>query len=177
MNFCPGTEDALLQKRQDLILYRQLSGNAAMFVTAWFGMVDINTGKVMCGSAGHNPPALINDETGEVKYLDYKPQLVLGAMQNIAYKNYIFQMKENEKLMLYTDGIVEAHDVNNKLYGEERFLKSMETHKDLNIRDLCENLAFEVDEYSKGQEQFDDYSLLCFTYKGAQENKNLSKDF
>ncbi|MDO5426383.1 MAG: SpoIIE family protein phosphatase, partial [Coriobacteriia bacterium] len=153
------------------------NNEAEMFVTAWFGMVDITTGKIMCASAGHNPPFLINTKSGEVKCLNYKPSLVLGAMNNIGYNNYIFEMKPDEKLMLYTDGIVEAHDVNNKLYGEERFKKSLEKHKDLSIRDLCENAAFEVDEYSKGQEQFDDYSLLCFTYKGEQEGSGLKNDY
>lgn len=140
-------------------------------------MADITTGKIMCASAGHNPPFLINTESGKVKCLNYKTSLVLGAMNNIGYNNHIFEMKPGEKLMLYTDGIVEAHDVNNKLYGEERFKKSLEKHKDLSIRDLCENAAFEVDEYSKDQEQFDDYSLLCFIYKGEQEGSGLKNDY
>lgn len=153
------------------------NNEAEMFVTAWFGMTDITNGKVMYASAGHNPPALINEKTGEVNYLQFKSSLVLGAMPNVAYNNYFFDFNPGEKLMLYTDGIVEAHDIKNNLYGEDRFLKSMEKHKDLDIRDLCENVAFEIDEFAKGKEQFDDYSLLCFIYKGVQEKKQLKKDY
>ena len=120
------------------------NNEAEMFVTAWFGMVDINTGKVMCGSAGHNPPALINDETGEVKYLDYKPQLVLGAMQNIAYKNNIFQMKANEKLMLYTDGIVEAYNEKGEQFGYERFKQALLEHYDPDPEKFYYNLYDKV---------------------------------
>ncbi len=153
------------------------NNEAEMFVTAWLGMVDISTGMLEYSCAGHNPPVLINSKTGEINFIENKPSLVLGAMQNQIYSNFSFVMKPGEKLMLYTDGIIESHDVNNNLYGEENFFKALREHKDYSIRDLCENVAFAVDDFSVGQEQFDDYSLLCFIYNGVQENSGLRDDY
>lgn len=153
------------------------NNEAEMFVTAWLGMVDISTGRLEYASAGHNPPVLINSETGDVKFIENTPSLVLGAMENKFYTNHSFVIKPGEKLMLYTDGIIEAHDVENHLYGEDKFLEALTKHKDKTIRDLCENVAFEVDEYSSGQEQFDDYSLLCFIFNGSDESSALKKNY
>ena len=140
-----------------------------MFVTAWFGMVDIITGELEYASAGHNPPFIVNAEGKKPFTLPNKPELVLGAMENISYTTNTYKLAPGEKLMLYTDGIVEAHNINSELWGEESFIKSLDHHRDLDIRDLCENISYEVDAFSAGKEQFDDYSLLCFIYKGAQE--------
>lgn len=153
------------------------NNEAEMFVTAWVGMVDIGTGMLEYSSAGHNPPVLINSETGDVKFIENKPALVLGAMENQIYSNFSLVMKPGEKLMLYTDGIIESHDVDNNLYGEENFFNALKKHKDYSIRDLCENVAFAVDEFSMGQEQFDDYSLLCFIYNGNQAASGLRDDY
>lgn len=153
------------------------NNEAEMFVTAWFGMVDIITGELEYSSAGHNPPYVVNAKDKKPFILDTKPALVLGAMPNISYPNNYYKFNPGEKLMLYTDGIVEAHNIDSQLYGEDKFVDSLENHKELSIRDLCENIAFEVDEFAAGKEQFDDYSLLCFIYKGIHDIVPTDQDF
>lgn len=153
------------------------NNEAEMFVTACFGIVDVTCGKVICASAGHNLPYLIELSDGNVETLKCKQSLVLGVVRDITYSNYIFDMKQNEKLLLYTDGIVEAHDKKNNLYGDDNLKKLLTENRDLDIRDLCDKLSAEVDNFSLGQEQFDDYSILCFIYKGTQKDNFKVKDY
>lgn len=153
------------------------NNEAEMFVTAWFGVADIENGRIEYASAGHNAPYAIHPTEGDVKKLDAKPALVLGAMPDISYTNNYYVCKPNEKVLLFTDGIVEAHNVNNELFGEDKLIETIKKHRARDVRDICEHVSFEVDEFSAGQEQFDDYSLLCFIYKGADEASPVKKDY
>lgn len=110
--------------------------DAGMFVTVWLGVANAKTGDLEYVSAGHNPPYVINPFNKTVKKLEAKPGLVLGAMSGMKYKLHKYQFQPGEKLFLYTDGVVEAHDTNNNLYGEDRLEKLLLKNRRQSIKNL-----------------------------------------
>ena len=91
-------------------------GNEAeMFVTAWLGYLDLKTGAVRVANAGHNPPILIHDAKAE--YVILKPGLMLAEMEEIRYNEQTLQLQKGDILYLYTDGVTEAMDEDEKRYS------------------------------------------------------------
>jgi len=70
------------------------------------------------------------------------------------------------KLFLYTDGLPEATDAENELYGTERMLKALNRESDADPRKLLKNISADVDLFVKEAEQFDDLTMFCLEYKG-----------
>ena len=103
---------------------------ASMFVTAWIGEIDLDTGVVTYVNAGHNPPIILSARPGadgaRAKYLRSKPGLILGVMQGIKYDSETVTLEPGDAIYLYTDGITEQPDENNGLFGEERLLQAVE---------------------------------------------------
>ena len=103
---------------------------ANMFVTAWIGEIDLDTGVVTYVNAGHNPPLVMSARPGadgaRVKYLRTKPGLVLGMMPGIKYKSQTIVLAPGDALYLYTDGITEQPDEKNELFGEERLQRTID---------------------------------------------------
>ena len=150
---------------------------ANMFVTAWIGELDLETGVVTYVNAGHNPPIVMSakpDADGvRAKYLRTKPGLILGMMPGMKYKSQTIALAPGDALYLYTDGITEQPDEKNELFGEERLL--------LTVDGLLENgtpvfsgarspmpgavLAC-VHAHGLGVEQADDQTQLVIRYNG-----------
>ncbi|MBR2787360.1 MAG: PP2C family protein-serine/threonine phosphatase [Clostridia bacterium] len=113
-----------------------------LFVTAWFGVLDLRTGKLDFVNAGHNPPLLFSQKSKSFEFLRIKPNIVLAAMEDIKYKKNEIQLEPGDRLFLYTDGVVESTNLKNEQYGEKK------------LRDyLNNNLNLDVTETLKGLEQ------------------------
>lgn len=97
------------------------SNDAGMFVTVWMGVLDLKTGHLEYVNAGHNPP-LIYDENGSFAYLKCKSGFVLTGMDGMKYRSQTVTLRPGDKMFLYTDGVTEANDPDEQLYGEERLL-------------------------------------------------------
>ena len=136
------------------------------FVTAWLGIIDLETGEIDFTNAGHNPPLILKN--GEFTYLKTKPNFVLAGMNGIIYKNEHSKLEKGDILFLYTDGVTEATDANDNLYGEERLLSYLsENYKDFSMQEICEGLKKDVDEFVGDVEQFDDITMLALKYSGG----------
>ncbi len=135
-----------------------------MFITAWMGMLDITTGEVIFVNAGHNPPII--KRGGAYAYLETKRNLVLAAMEGYVYRAEKLRLAPGDEIFLYTDGVTEAININEELYGEDRLLVYIEsTDKGISSEELCEGVYRSVDEYAgEGVEQFDDITMLCLKY-------------
>ncbi|MBO4901463.1 MAG: SpoIIE family protein phosphatase [Lachnospiraceae bacterium] len=135
-----------------------------MFVTAWMCVLDLKTGGVSFVNAGHNPPII--KRNGTFSYLQTKRNLVLAAMDGYAYKSESFSLQPGDEIFLYTDGVTEAININEELYGEDRLLVHLqETDHDISAEELCESVYRSVDEYAgEGVEQFDDITMLSLKY-------------
>ncbi len=141
------------------------SNDAGMFVTVWMGELDLKTGNLEFINAGHNHPLIYNDE-GCFEYLKCKSSLVLAGMEGLKYKVQKTKLKPGDKIFLYTDGVTEANDPNQQLFGEERLLEYMNSVKDKPIKDILYGVKDTIDEFAKEAEQFDDITMIGLKYKG-----------
>ena len=142
-----------------------------MFVTVWLGVLEISTGKLTAANAGHEYPVIKNAD-GQFELLKDKHGFVIGGMDGIRYKEYEIQMKPGSKLFLYTDGVPEATDANNELFGTERMLDALNKDADAAPESILKQVRASVDSFVKDAEQFDDMTMLCMEYKGGQTDGN-----
>ena len=133
--------------------------DAGMFVTAWIGVLDYGTGWVEYVNAGHNPPLLWHAD-GEWEWVKQRGGVPLGLFDESPYKAHELECKDGDKLLLYTDGVTEAMDVDEALYGEDRLMALVQGEVDLPARELVEAVYGDVKSYATGAEQSDDITIL-----------------
>ena len=85
-------------------------------------------------------------------------------------------MKPGDKLFLYTDGVPEATDAQNQMFGTGRMLEALNREKDADSEKILENVREDLDKFVSGAEQFDDLTMLCIEYNGADVNKNQTQE-
>ena len=140
------------------------SNQVEMFVTVWAGILEISTGKITASNAGHEYPAVM--QNGTFSLLKDKHGFVIGGMDGVQYTEYEIQLQPGDKLFLYTDGIPEAADKNENMFGTQRMLDALNKDTSASPRQILENVREEVDDFVMGAEQFDDMTMLCLEYKG-----------
>lgn len=140
------------------------NNESGMFVTAWMGILDITTGKMQFANAGHNPP-LVKHVDKTFEYLKTRPGFVLAGIEGICYRTGELILQPGDRLFLYTDGVTEATNINNNLYGEERLQSFMNHNFDKEPKELLQSLKNNIDEFVGEAPQFDDITMLIFDYK------------
>ena len=135
-----------------------------MFITVWFGILEISTGRLTAANAGHEYPVLKQGDRFEL-FKD-RHGLVLGAMDGVKYKEYTIQLSPGDKIFLYSDGVPEATDSNNKLFGTDRMLEALNQRPESSARNILADVQEAVDEFVGTAEQFDDLTMLCLEYRG-----------
>ena len=146
--------------------------DAEMFLTAWMGYLDLKTGLVKVANAGHNPPVLIRD--GKAEYVILKPGLMLAGMDGMMYKEQEVQLQKGDILYLFTDGVTEAMDEDENLYGEDRLIELLSFGENYPAPSgengiagaVCEVVSEDIDRFVQGAEQSDDITMLCIRYLG-----------
>ena len=140
-----------------------------LFVTAWMGIIDLNTGKVIYANAGHCPPVIVRNGVPEV--LSCKPCFILGGMENMEYPDFEIKLEKGDIIYLYTDGVTEAENVTNELYGTERLLNVIRGNYNCDMKEFCDSIEKDIHDFEKGNEQFDDLTMLALRYKGSEVQK------
>lgn len=140
--------------------------DAGMFVTAWQGGIDLTNGEVQFVNAGHNPP-LVRHADGQFEYLRGRAGFVLAGMEGVRYKTQNLKLESGDVLFLYTDGVTEAMNVQNELYGEERLLKALNSCCYDSMADICRFIREEVSAFVGEAPQFDDITMMAFRYIGS----------
>ncbi|MBR5577482.1 MAG: serine/threonine-protein phosphatase, partial [Lachnospiraceae bacterium] len=100
------------------------NNEAGMFVTAWMGIMDIYTGEVTFVNAGHNFPLIIRKE-GKAEWLKNNPDFILAGMEGMEYEEGSFRLEKGDTLYLYTDGVNEALNPQEELYGDDRLEENL----------------------------------------------------
>ena len=144
--------------------------DAGMFVTAWMGILNTKTGKVLFANAGHNPP-LVKHADGTYEYLKSRAGFVLAGMEGIRYRKNEIELAPGDAIYLYTDGVTEATDASNELYGEDRLHSILEKYKDAAPQVICEEVKRDVDAFVDEAPQFDDITMLALKYNGEGESQ------
>ncbi len=137
-----------------------------MFVTIWVGILEVSTGTLTAANAGHEYPTLCRAGGTFALYRD-KHGFVIGGMEGMVYREYTLQLSPGDKLFLYTDGVPEATDRNDKLFGTERMLEALNSAPDASPKEILQNVRKAVDHFVQDMEQFDDLTMLCVEYKGS----------
>ena len=145
------------------------AGNHAhMFVTVWLGILEISTGKLTTASAGHEYPMI--KTTGQYEMLKDKHGMAIGAMKRSKYTNTEIQLKKGDSIFVYTDGVAEATDAKDELFGTDRTLEALNAMPgNASQQEVLEGIRRAVDAFVKGEPQFDDLTMLGLKYHGAEE--------
>ena len=136
-----------------------------MFVTVWIGILEISTGKLLAANAGHEYPVL-RRAGGKFEVFKDKHSLAVGAMDTTVYHEYELDLKKGDKLFIYTDGVPEATDADDNMFGSERMLNALNADPDADPETLLKSVKQAVSDFVKDAEQFDDLTMLGFEYHG-----------
>ena len=134
-----------------------------MFVTVWLGILDISTGLLTTANAGHEYPALMHAD-GQFELFRDRHGLVVGGMPGVKYHEHSLQMYPGSKLFVYTDGVPEATDAENALFGTARMLEALNAHANETPKQILRGVRQAVNEFVSDMEQFDDLTMMCLEY-------------
>ena len=142
------------------------NNEAEMFVTVWLGVYEISTGRLTAANAGHEYPAIRHGGGGFALYKD-RHGFVLAGMENVRYREYGLELAVGDTLFLYTDGVAEATDGANALYGTERMLEALDREGDASPEQLLRAVKTDIDRFVGDVPQFDDITMLAIQRKPA----------
>lgn len=143
------------------------NGNG-MFVTAWIGLLNLSDGRLEYVNAGHNQPLLFHD--GSYEYLTELSGLVLGGMEDTRYRQLEIQMEPGDSLFLYTDGVTEANDGEQNLYGDQRLWQMVNKCVSLTPEEIISAVWKDVEVFQENTPQFDDITMMALHYTGFIQN-------
>lgn len=143
------------------ILNNQMCENnsESMFLTLWLGIYNKTTKKLQFSNAGHNPPLI--KENDKFKYLPVSSGIVLGILEDFEYE--LEESDLTDELILYTDGITDASNKNNEMYGQDRVLNFYNDTK--SDEEPISILLNDINEFTKDAKQYDDMTLLYLKVK------------
>lgn len=145
--------------------------DAMMFVTAFMGLLDLETGRLVYVNAGHNPPLLYRKETGMFSFLPVEKNCVLGAMEGVDFLQQETVFHPGDLLFLYTDGVTEALNEKEELYTEKRLLECLNRTdpQRLSLKELLKILRSSLDEYVGTAKQSDDITMMALNWEGRKK--------
>ncbi len=145
------------------------NNEAEMFVTVWLGILDISSGKMICANAGHEYP-VIKKANGNFELFKDKHGFVLAGLENTKYHEYEIAMEKGDILYVYTDGVPEATDEKNRLFGVEKMISSLNKSKEKPLEEILHNMKKEIDIFVGNTPQFDDITMLSLKFKGGTQS-------
>ncbi|WP_294429000.1 PP2C family protein-serine/threonine phosphatase [uncultured Treponema sp.] len=137
--------------------------DSGLFVTCWLGILTFSTGELRFVNAGHPSPVLFHN--GEFSYIKTKPNFVLGGMEGIHFTEHSMTLEKGDRLFVYSDGVNEATDSNEQLFGEERLISAMQGTEKFDAPETLKKLREKIDAFVGEAEQFDDITMLQFIWK------------
>ena len=157
-----GTPSEILAYANDQLC----EGNEAeLFVTVWMAIIQISTGKGVAANAGHEHPT-IKRKGGKFELVEYRHSPAVATMEGIRFKEHEFELHPGDSLFVYTDGVPEATNSMNELYGTDRMLEALNINPDAKVSERLDNVKKSVDEFVGKAPQFDDLTMLSFDYFG-----------
>ncbi len=141
------------------------NNDAGMFVTAWIAILDVETGELSYGNAGHNLP-LLRKADGKFQPLKSDSNFVLAGIDGMEFTQEKTRLEPGDTLYLYTDGVTEATNKSNEFYTEENLEKSLNSLGECTAQKMLEHVKIDVNSFVDGADQFDDITMLGLIYKG-----------
>ena len=133
-----------------------------MFVTMWFGVLEISTGKITAANAGHEYP-VVRHKDGQFEVLKDTHDFIVGGMEGMAYRQYELELEKGSMLFLYTDGAPEATRADKQMFGMKRLVDALNENPNDTPQVLLERVRARIDEFVGDEPQFDDLTMLGIT--------------
>ncbi|MBE0582521.1 MAG: serine/threonine-protein phosphatase, partial [Desulfofustis sp.] len=147
---------------------------SCMFVTLFIAILDLRTGLVQVGNAGHNAPVLMTRDG--VSFLPSPNEPLAGAMAGMHYTTQEFVLNTGEYLMLYTDGVTEAMNPSREFYSEQRLLQELGQGKKQSPEQIVRDIEKSVRDFSGEAEQSDDITMLCLRFNSRFQERGRRKE-
>ena len=156
------------------IVNKQLCDNntADMFVTVWMGILELSTGIITATNGGHEYPAIYKKDEG-YSLLKDKHHFVLGALEGSKYSDYTFKLDPGDRLFVYTDGIPEATDTSEKMFGTDRMLSTLNKYNNKSSEIMLTALLDSINQFTNEAPQFDDITMLSLSFLGKRNEKKI----
>src|SRR2546422_1284124 len=138
------------------LLWESIERN--QYVTAFYGIFDAHNSTLAYANAGHHPPLLL-EANGDARFLE-QGGLPLGMFPDTRYYEYYLTLKPGQLLVLYTDGVTEAFNSQEKEFGKERLIRSVKAARDLSARELIDAVQRDVVEWTDGRGAHDDVTFF-----------------
>lgn len=148
--------DVIIQKVNDQLCE---NNDADMFVTVWLGIYEITSGRLVYTNAGHENPALMH-RGGQYELLKESHDFVVGGLAGMPYSVHETKLESGDKLFLYTDGVPEATNAEEELFGEERMISVLNTTLSMAPQETLHRVKEEIDTFVGDAPQFDDLTML-----------------
>jgi len=142
------------------------NNESQMFATCFLAIINTNTGVVKYANAGHNPPIVGSNK--KYKYLSCNNGVMLGVVENVNLVDEQTTLNSGDTLTLYTDGITEAKNDKNELYGENRLINIFNKKEYSCLLELHHYLKEDVEKFANGAEQSDDLTYITIRYHGEK---------
>ncbi len=144
------------------------SNSEELFITAFVGVLNLKSGELRYVNAGHEIPFICKKDDTFVPY-KIRAGFVLAGMEGMKYKAGVLQLEPGDKLFQYTDGVTEATDKDNHLYGMKRLEHALAAAADKTVQEILEAVKADIDVFVGDAPQFDDITMLCLEYRGTKE--------
>ena len=144
---------------------------SGMFCTAWIGVLEISTGKLRFVDAGHEYAA-IKQPGGQFEIIKDNHGFVLAGIEDMEYRENEIVLQPGAKMFLYTDGVTEATDSKEQLYGMDRMLTALNKDDGSDLQHMMQAVREDIDDFVGTAPQFDDLTMLIFEYKGPKERND-----
>ncbi len=144
---------------------------AGMFVSVFYCIVDTKAGKISYSNGGHNPPLILKPD-GSSMFLKMESGVALGMFEEIEFKDHQFTLEPNDRMVFYTNGITEAMNANDELFGNKGLMQAVNSNKDLKIEQFNQAIVSSVRDFSKDVRQSDDLTCISLRYDGPDSSGN-----
>ncbi len=151
------------------------SNSEGLFITAFEGVLNLETGEFRFVNAGHEMP-FIYRAGGVFAPEKIRPGFVLAGMENVKYKSGSLMLGEGDKIFQYTDGVTEATNAEKALYGMERLGESLNRVREKTSKEIIESVKADIDTFVGEAPQFDDITMLCLTFKAKRKGEGESNE-
>ena len=143
------------------------------FVTVWLAVLELSSGKGTAANAGHEHPVLKRAD-GEYELVEYRHSPPVSLLKGLRFREHDFELKPGDRLFVYTDGVAEAKNTERELFGTDRLLTVLNNDKNASPQQVLENVTNGINAFVGEAEQFDDITMIGFTYYGSDGNTDIS---
>ncbi len=148
---------------------------AEMFVTVWAAVIDLQTGEGVASNAGHEYPCIRHGDDPFV-LVRSKHSPAVATLEDLKFEEHSFKMDPGACLFVYTDGVTEACDPDDNMFGTDRLLLALNKENDADAEKILYNVRNAIEEFGAGAEQFDDITMLCFRYRPSEPGEGTNKE-